>query len=83
MMKQMDVDKNSQINYNEFLAASINVQEHLTQKKLDSLFAQFDQDGTGKITEEKIKIAMSKFGMDINDEEIKQIMTEHDEDNDG
>lgn len=83
MMKQMDVDKNSQINYNEFLAASINVQEHLTQKKLDSLFAQFDQDGTGQITAEGIKKAMSKFGMSITDEEIKAIMQEHDEDNDG
>ena len=79
----MDVDKNSQINYNEFLAASINVQEHLTQKKLDSLFAQFDQDGTGQITAEGIKKAMSKFGMSITDEEIKAIMQEHDEDNDG
>ena len=38
-MKNIDSDKNSKINYNEFLAASINVQEHLTQKKLDSLFA--------------------------------------------
>ena len=26
---------------------------------------------------------MSKFGIDINDNEIKQIMAEHDENNDG
>ena len=39
IMDNLDYDKNRKINYNEFLAASINVQEHMTKKKLDSLFS--------------------------------------------
>ena len=39
IMDNLDYDKNSKINYNEFLAASINVQEHMSKKKLDSLFS--------------------------------------------
>ena len=50
IMDNLDYDKNSKINYNEFLAASINVQEHMSKKKLDSIFSQFDNDGSGQIT---------------------------------
>ena len=82
-MINLDCDKDSKIHYNEFLAASINVSEHLTKKKLDSLFLQFDNDGSGQISEANIKIAMSKFGMTVSAEEIKVIMAEHDEDKDG
>ena len=50
---------------------------------LHSLFLQFDNDGSGQISEANIKIAMSKFGMTVSAEEIKVIMAEHDEDKDG
>jgi Ca2+-binding EF-hand superfamily protein len=38
LMDNIDYDKSSKINYNEFLAASIDVSKHLTKKKLDALF---------------------------------------------
>ena len=79
IMDNLDVDKDRKIHYHEFLAASLNVSEHLTKKRLDSLFKQFDNDGSGLITEANIRIAMSKFGMTVNDEDIKVIMAQHDE----
>ena len=39
LMDNLDYDHNSRINYNEFLAASIDLSKHLTKKKLDSLFS--------------------------------------------
>ena len=55
----------------------------MTKKKLEQLFSQFDNDGSGQITSDIIRIAMSKFGMDIDDAEIKEIMDVHDYDGDG
>ena len=48
VMKEVDFNKNGKINYTEFLAATINVQDFLKpevkKKKLDAIFNQFDTD---------------------------------------
>ena len=43
-----------------------------------AIFQQFDTDNSGFITRQNIKIAMEKMGRDISDEEIDNIMKEHD-----
>lgn len=74
IVDQLDVDKNDEINYTEFLSASMDLTQYLTKDKIRALFATFDVDGSGEITKENIKKAFSKFGREITDEEIDTIM---------
>jgi len=74
IIDELDYAKNHKINYTEFIAASINVSSFLTEEKLDSLFNTFDVDGSGKITEQNIKDAFSKFGRVVSEEEVKEIL---------
>ena len=46
--------------------------------KLYALFNQFDTDNSGKITRMNIVTAMNKIGHDITQQELDEIMAEHD-----
>jgi len=43
----------------------------------------FDTDGSGKISREELKSALSRMGMDISDEELDEMMDSVDTDGDG
>lgn len=62
MIDQMDFHNNKQINYSEFLAATIDCHKFLTESRLQAVFNTFDTDKSGKITEENICFAMKKLG---------------------
>jgi len=66
------------INYTEFIASTINVQSYLTEEKLDSLYAAFNVDGKGEISHEDLKNAFTKFGKNVTEQELKQMMKDHD-----
>ena len=74
----MDYAQNNKVNYSEFLAATINTSSFLTEEKLAAIFRTFDTDGSGQITAENIQEAFSKFGKEVTNEEIKQILEAHD-----
>lgn len=78
IIDELDFADNKMINYSEFLAATINVKDYLDDARLEAIFSQFDVDNCGKITNADLKQAFSKFGRDISDAEIKNIMFEHD-----
>ena len=50
----------------------------MTEQKLAAIFKTFDIDNTGHITAQNIKDAFSKFGREISDQEVKEIMAAHD-----
>ena len=78
IIKNLDLAKNGVINYSEFLSATIDINSILTQQKMQALFRTFDIDNTGQISPENIRIAFTKFGKEVTDEEIAEIMKEHD-----
>ena len=78
IIKNLDLAKNGVINYSEFLSATIDINSILTQQKVQALFRTFDIDNTGQISKENIKTAFTKFGKEVTDEEIDEIMREHD-----
>ena len=78
IIKELDFAENKKINYSEFLAATINVKDYLDDARLEAIFNQFDIDNSGKITPDNLKQAFSKFGREITDEEIQEILKEHD-----
>tara|TARA_B110000285_G_C15079058_1_gene592404 strand:+ start:1327 stop:1554 length:228 start_codon:yes stop_codon:yes gene_type:complete len=50
----------------------------LDDSKLKAMFNQFDTDGSGVITKENIVTAMQKIGHSITQQELDNIMAEHD-----
>ena len=68
MIGQIDYHNNQKINYSEFLAATIDVKQFLTDSRLKAVFNQFDTDSSGKITEENIVLAMQKLGQEQMDQ---------------
>ena len=83
LIDEMDYHNNGKINYSEFLSATLNLQSFLTDQRLMAIFAQFDTDGSNKITEENIYLAMQKLGHEIPRAEIKEMINKHDLTNDG
>jgi len=50
IVKELDFADNKKINYSEFIAATINAAEFLTEDKLEAIFKTFDIDNSGEIT---------------------------------
>ena len=78
IIKELDFAENKRINYSEFIAATINVNEFLTEERLMAIFNQFDIDNSGKITKDNLKQAFSKYGRDIHEHDIDDILKKHD-----
>ena len=83
IISQLDYHGNKMINYSEFLAATIDVRDFLTDSRLRAVFSQFDTDASGTITEENIKLALVKLGKTIADSEVHEMVTKHDMNGDG
>jgi calcium-dependent protein kinase len=82
IVKEVDYAENGRVNYSEFIAATINTKNFLSEQKLMAIFQSFDLDDTGFITINNLKDSFSKFGRELTDHEIEQIMAAHDTDKD-
>ena len=71
---------NGNINYTEFLSATIDMKTMLDDMTLKALFDQFDTDKDGKVSPANIVTALHKIGHTITQEELDKIMFEHDKD---
>lgn len=79
LMSNMDVDGNGVIDYEEFVAATMNLYK-LENENLLKAFQKFDADNSGYITKDELVTALK----DREDElDIEQILAEVDKDNDG
>ena len=78
IISELDFAENKRINYSEFIAATINVSEYLTDERLQAIFNQFDIDNTGFISKSNMKQAFSKYGREIKDSDIDDILSKHD-----
>ena len=54
MLKAADTDGSGQIDYTEFLAATIDPKIFMRKKYLKTVFNMFDKDGSGKIDNQEI-----------------------------
>lgn len=54
MLKSADTDGSGEINYTEFLAATIDANVYMREDYLKTAFQMFDKDGSGKIDNEEV-----------------------------
>ena len=55
MFSKVDVDDSGTIDYSEFVVASMNEKNLLSNNKLQTAFKMFDKDGGGSISTDEIK----------------------------
>ena len=55
LLKSADTDNSGEINYTEFIAATIDVNIFMRQDYLRTAFEMFDADGSGKIDNDEVK----------------------------
>ena len=83
--KNLDMDNNGFIEYEEFVRAAVNKEKFINVNVLRFAFRYFDKDGSGEITIDEIEEVFKKNIADKNKvhEGLKQIMKEVDINGDG
>ena len=77
MFGRIDTDKSGEIEFSEFLAATINKQKLLSEERLKIAFDMYDIDKSGSITTEEIGKVLGKY-KSISEEVVYKIMKEAD-----
>ena len=82
MFAQIDADGSGEIDYSEFVVATMNEKNILSNNKLHTAFKMFDKDGGGSISTDEIKQVLS-FGQNLDEAVVNQIIQQVDENGDG
>lgn len=78
----VDVDHSGEIEFSEFVTATISRSKLLNDAKLKAAFSVYDKDGSGSISIDEIKHVIGQ-GQVISDEVWDQVVKEVDENGDG
>jgi len=82
IMKIVDADGSGEIDYSEWVVASINKRKLLSTDKLESAFKLFDKDGSGSISAQEVKDVLG-VGKNIDEKVWNEIIMEVDANGDG
>jgi Ca2+-binding EF-hand superfamily protein len=82
-MSNVDADKNDAIEYEEFIAATINLEELLTDENLRIAFNSFDKDGSHELSADEIKGPLGLIEEETGKNVINEIIKEIDLNGDG
>jgi len=83
IMDNIDVNGNSRIDYEEFLAATLAYNKLNREDNMMEAFKFFDVAGSGFITKQEILDGLHKLGEDADTDEINNIMSQADKNGDG
>jgi calcium-dependent protein kinase len=79
MIDEVDFIGKNQINYTEFLTATLHTQQVLTDELLWSLFKSFDIDDTGYISTKNLQEVFKRLGRyEVTEQEIEDAINIHD-----
>lgn len=82
LFAKVDADGSGEIEYSEFVVATLNEKNLLSNNKLQTAFKMFDKDGGGTISVDEIKEVLS-FGQNLDENIIQQIIKQVDANGDG
>ena len=85
LMKSADTDGSGEINYTEFLAATMDANIYMREDYLKTAFMMFDKDNSGKIDNEEVIALLQgeELGNFVSKDAISSAMAEIDENGDG
>lgn len=83
IIDEIDYKGNKQINYSEFIAATLTTKKILNDSRLKVLFREFDVDNSGYITKDNLFEAFERLDKEVTEDEIKEILKKHDLAKDG
>lgn len=81
IIEEVDINNSGQIDFTEFIIATMNKEKLLNQNKLEQAFHLFDQDGDGFITRSELANVMG--GIELDDAQWKSLVEECDTNKDG
>jgi calcium-dependent protein kinase len=82
MFAKVDADNSGEIDYSEFVVATMNENNLLSNNKLQTAFKMFDKDGGGSISTDEIKQVLS-FGQNLDEKVVNEIIKQVDANGDG
>jgi len=84
-LRNVDSDGSGELDYSEFLAATIDKQLYMQRDVCWAAFRTFDLDGDGKITQDELSQVLNADGVQssLGAESIKRMIAEVDQDGDG
>ena len=82
MFAKVDIDNSGSIDYSEFIVATMNEKNLLSNNKLQTAFKMFDKDGGGSISIDEIKQVLS-FGKSLDEKVVEEIIKQVDDNGDG
>ncbi|KAL6595431.1 hypothetical protein ACP70R_047771 [Stipagrostis hirtigluma subsp. patula] len=82
LMEAADADGNGLIDYEEFVTATVHMNKLDREEHLFTAFQYFDKDNSGYITREELEQALKDQGL-YDAEQIKEVISDADSDNDG
>ena len=84
IIREIDYVGNGKINYTEFLSATLEIKDTLTEEMLWRLFKKFDVDDTGFISKENLVEAFKRLGRSkLTLTDISEMIYAHDIAKDG
>ena len=83
IIAEIDYKGNKQINYSEFIAATLRTKRILNDSRLKVLFKEFDVDDSGYITKENMIEAFNRLDKTVSNKQIEEILDKHDQAQDG
>ena len=82
MFEKVDADGSGAIDYSEFVVATMNEKNLLSNNKLQTAFKMFDKDGGGSISTDEIKQVLA-FGQNLDEKVIAEVIKQVDANGDG
>jgi calcium-dependent protein kinase len=82
MFDKVDADGSGAIDYSEFVVATMNEKNLLSNNKLQTAFKMFDKDGGGSISTDEIRAVLA-FGQNLDEKVIAEVIKQVDANGDG
>ena len=66
IFSSVDSDMSGEIDYSEFVMATMNERNLASQARLEAAFKAFDKDGNGQISPSEVKMILGFRGLEVN-----------------